>query len=280
MSPRVAGHSHYRGRGTIAQRGAAGAAPAVPTRGLAAANHACRPWGRLRHGPLCHPGGPSPPDPHNFRRPSADRLTAGFHIRKGPPEPAESPQLPADLGGPAHRRFHVRKGLGTPQPLVTVGRPGSPLAFTSADSQASAGLGGLWKAPGQRPFSVHYAVGAPPCCVRPTAPRPTAPNRRRPPSASRCRGCLLPGHGATIPKTPARGGRYVVVAPTTTKECRGGAHHDKRSRGTHVLTGASDPAITVAPTRRPEVPNDPEYRRRVVVGFPCGRRWPFCRTAG
>jgi len=48
-------------------------------------------------------------------------------------------------------------------------------------------------------------------------------------------------------ESPVRGGRYVVVGPSTTKECRGWPIHDKRGPGADVPAGASGPGVTAAP---------------------------------
>ena len=57
-------------------------------------------------------------------------------------------------------------------------------------------------------------------------------------------------------ESPARSDRYVVVGPSTTKECRGWPNHDKRAPGTHVPAGASGPGVTPAPVLGREVPDD------------------------
>jgi len=57
-------------------------------------------------------------------------------------------------------------------------------------------------------------------------------------------------------ESPARSDRYVVVGPSTTKECRGWPNHDKRAPGTHVPAGASGPGVTPAPALGREVSDD------------------------
>ena len=54
----------------------------------------------------------------------------------------------------------------------------------------------------------------------------------------------------------APGSRYVVMGPTTTKECREVSYHDKRGPRARVPAGASNPGVTAAPAHRPEAPDD------------------------
>ena len=63
------------------------------------------------------------------------------------------------------------------------------------------------------------------------------------------------------PGNPARGDRYVVAGPTTTKECRRWTIHDKRGPGAHVPAGASGPGVTAAPAPGPGALMIMEFRR-------------------
>jgi hypothetical protein len=110
MGPRVAGHSHFRGRGAIAQRGTAGAAPAVPTRGLGAAHHACWPSASGALARCAGPGGPSPP---------GTPTTAGHRLPSSSP-PSPHPARPIRLAG-------LRPAAPQPVVLAQGGRaPGTP----------------------------------------------------------------------------------------------------------------------------------------------------------
>lgn len=108
MGLRVAGHSHNRGRGTIAQRGTAGAAPAVPTRRSVAGQPACWPW----------PAAPLPAISTRGAEPPPTPTTAGFAWLFGlPPVTAPVfelvPQLRVSLGYSGVPVSRIRAGVST-----------------------------------------------------------------------------------------------------------------------------------------------------------------------
>src|SRR5215467_1178171 len=191
MGPRVAGHSYYRGRGTIAQRGTAGAATAVPTRGSVADNHACCPCGQRRHGPQYLPRAepPEPPQPPataaqpaSARPPpgdsSAHRLSALRQRRHGPQylpraEPPEPPTTPGDRRSASFRPAPTLRLLGAsfvglaptaPWPAVSAeGRaPGTPtMAGRPGSASFYAGPRPRLNSPGALPARNCRTAGSP-----------------------------------------------------------------------------------------------------------------------